>query len=167
MRGMHILQKGTNDVRALYPILLVMLFAPAARADWQYTRWGMTPEQVVAASGGMVSLLPEKERPRIPPLVTAAKGDFTDGQMRLRTVFSFNVENMGLACVSYGVRSHNDDDAFKAALIGRYGPPRSTSGLEILGQKNFAWQTATDEINASFSKDDPAYAMHCAKGQTQ
>jgi hypothetical protein len=65
--------------------------------------------------------------------------------------------------VSYGVRGHDDDDAFKATLIGRYGQPQSTSGVVFLGQKNFAWQTATDEINTSFSKDDPAYAMHCAK----
>jgi hypothetical protein len=143
--------------------LLATLIAPAAQADWQYTRWVMTPEQVVAASGGNVSLLPEKDRPRIPPLITAAKGEFTDGQIRLRTVFTFNIESMGLACVSYGVRGHDDDDAFKAALIGRYGQPQSTSGVAMLGQKNFTWQTATDEINASFSKDDPAFAMHCAK----
>jgi hypothetical protein len=150
-------------MRAIHLALLATLIAPAARADWQYTRWGMTPEQVVAASGGKVSLLPEKERPRIPPLITAAKGEFTDGQMRLRTVFTFNSESMGLQCVSYGVRVHDDDDAFKALLIGRYGQPQSTSGVEFLGQKNFGWQTANDEINASFSKDDPAYAMQCAK----
>jgi hypothetical protein len=30
--------------------------AAGARADWEYTRWGMTPEQVVAASRGVVRL---------------------------------------------------------------------------------------------------------------
>ena len=27
-------------------------YGSPTRADWQYTKWGMTPEQVVAASGG-------------------------------------------------------------------------------------------------------------------
>src|ERR1700744_2220675 len=30
----------------------VLLFTSAARADWQFTRWGMTPDQVVKASRG-------------------------------------------------------------------------------------------------------------------
>jgi hypothetical protein len=140
-----------------------LLITPTARADWQYTRWGMTPEQVVAASSGNVQLLPEKERPRLPPLTTAASGYFDDGPLRLRTVFSFNTERGGLACVSYAVGNHADDDAFKAALIKRYGPPQSKSGIAFLGQENLGWKTATDEVDATFSKDDPAYAMHCAR----
>jgi hypothetical protein len=39
-------------------MLPLCLVAPTARAEWQYTRWGMTPEQVVAASGGKAELLP-------------------------------------------------------------------------------------------------------------
>jgi hypothetical protein len=146
------------------PLCLVgLLYAPAAQADWQYTRWGMTPEQVVAASGGQVKLLPEPERPRLPPLVTAATGEFDDGPMRLRTVFSFNIERGGLACVSYGVTSSANNEMFKSTLLRRHGPPQSTSSLAFLGQENLGWRNATDEINASFSKEDPAYAMHCAK----
>jgi hypothetical protein len=149
-------------VRWMFYALTAMLIAPAARADWQYTRWGMTPEQVVAASGGKAALLPEKDRPRMPPLVTAAKGEFMDGPLRLRTVFTFNIDRMALACVSYGVSGHSDDEAFKAALLKRHGPPRSTSTLEVVGMTNLVWKTATDEISATFSKDDPAFAMHCA-----
>lgn len=145
--------------------LAALLSAPAAHADWEYTRWGMTPEQVVAASGGKAELLPEKSRPRVPPLVTAASGEFNVGPLRLRTVFSFDIERGGLACVFYGVTSHEDDEAFKAVLVGRHGQPQSESGLPIIGQTSFGWKTATDEIDASFSKDDPAYAMHCAKGK--
>jgi len=149
-------------VRLIFYALIATLIAPAAHADWQYTKWGMTPEQVVAASGGKAALLPEKDRPRMPPLITAAKGEFMDGQIRLRTVFTFNIERMGLACVSYGVSGHSDDEAFKAALIKRHGPPHSTSKLEVIGLTNLAWKTATDQIDATFSKDDPAFAMHCA-----
>ena len=150
----------------LFPLsLTALLVAPAAYADWQYTRWGMTPEQVVAASNGKAELLPEAKRPRLPPLVTAALGNFDDGPLHLKTVFSFNIEHGGLVCVSYGLRSSDQDKAFRATLISRYGPPHSTSGVAFLGQENLVWKTATDEINASFSKDDPGYVMQCAKAK--
>ena len=141
--------------------LAAILAAPAARADWEYTRWGMTPEEVVAASRGRAELLPEARRPRIPPLVTAATGDFMDGAVRLRTVFSFDIEGGGLACVSYGVRDKADDEGFKTLLLRRFGPPQTTSGITFLGQTNLGWKSGGDEIDASFGKDDPGYAMHC------
>ena len=34
----------------------------AARAEWAYTHWGMTPEQVATQSSGDVKVLPEAER---------------------------------------------------------------------------------------------------------
>ncbi len=142
--------------------LAALLTTSPARADWQYTKWGMTPEQVVAASGGKAELLPAQRRPPIPSLETVASGEFQDGALTLRTTFSFNAVG-GLACVFYGVTSHDGDAAFKSSLVSRYGPPQRTSGLPAIGLQNLTWTTATDEINASFSKDDPAYVMQCAK----
>lgn len=143
--------------------IAALLIGPAAHADWQYTKWGMTPEQVVAASGGKAALLPSARRPRIPPLETAASGEFQDGVLELRTAFSFNTDGSGLACVSYGLMSHDADQAFKASLINRYGPPQRTSGLPAIGLQTLSWKTSTDEIDANFSKDNPAYVMQCAK----
>jgi hypothetical protein len=142
--------------------LAALLIAPAARADWQYTRWGMTPEQVVAASGGAAQLLPDTERPRLPPMITAVTGDYQDGAMQFRVVFSFNIDGGGLACVHYGLNSHDSDEAFKAALVKRYGPAQATSGVNFLGMTNLVWKTPTDRIEATFAKDDPAYAMQCS-----
>jgi hypothetical protein len=65
--------------------------------------------------------------------------------------------------VAYGVGNHVDDEASKAALIKRYGPPTTKSGVALLGQDQLGWQTPIDEINATFSKTDPAFAMQCAR----
>jgi hypothetical protein len=148
-------------IRTLPLVWAMLLIASAARADWQYTHWGMTPEQVVAASKGTAQLLPEKDRPRLPPRVTAAKGDYQDGPLPLRVTFSFDIATNGLACVSYGVSNHVYDDGLKAALTKRYGPPKTTSGPGFLGMTTLVWKTPTDQIEATFSKDDPAYAMQC------
>jgi hypothetical protein len=149
-------------VRTLPLICAILLIAPTARADWQYTHWGMTPEQVVAASKGTAHLLPEKDRPRLPPFVTAAQGEYSDGPLQLRATFLFNIATNGLACVSYGVSNHVYDDALKAALTKQYGPPKTTAGPAFLGMTTLSWKTPTDQIELTLSKDDPAYAKQCS-----
>jgi hypothetical protein len=150
---MRVLQMG---------LVATTLIAPTARADWQYTRWGMTPEQVVAASGGAAQLLPEADRPRLPPMMTAAAGTYQDGPIPMRVAFSFNIQSGGLVCVTYGLNGHDNDEAFKAALVKRYGPPEAASGVAFLSMSNLVWKTPTDKIEATFAKDDPAYAMQCS-----
>jgi hypothetical protein len=140
----------------------MLLIAPASRADWQYTHWGMTPEQVVAASKGSVKLLPEKNRPRLGPFVTAAEGEYKDGSLELRTVFRFNTATNGLVCVDFGVGNHIDDDALKAALTKRYGPPKTEAGPAFLKMTTLSWKTPTDEISLTLSKDDPAHGAQCS-----
>lgn len=142
-------------------VSMMLLMTPAAHADWQFTHWGMTPDQVVSASRGAAKLVPQKDRPQGLPMLTAATGEYQDGPLTLRVTFQFNVASNGLACVSYGVNSHDNDEAFKAALIKRYGPPQQTSGGGFLGT-TLTWKTPTDQIDATFSKSDPAFAMHCS-----
>jgi hypothetical protein len=149
-------------VRTLPLAWSMLLVAPSARADWQYTHWGMTPEQVVAASKGAAKLLPEKDRPRLPPFVTAAVGEYQDGPLQLRTVFMFNIATNGLACVDFGVSNHVYDDALKAALIKRYGPPKTAAGPAFLKMTTLSWKTATDTIDLTLSKDDPAHGEQCS-----
>jgi hypothetical protein len=143
--------------------LAALSCASAARADWQYTRWGMTPEQVVAASRGQVKLRPEKDWPRGADILTAATGEYEDGSMQFRSTFMFDTATKGLKCVAYGLTAPENDERFKAALVKQYGPVESTSGIAILDMTNLSWVTATDTIEATFSKSDPAYVMHCKK----
>jgi len=151
-------------MRPLPLVLAMFLNASATDADWQYTHWGMTPEQVVAASRGAAKIVPEKDRPKGLPLVTGATGTDRDGAVEVRVTFQFKTASNGLACVSYGVNSHAQDDAFKAALVKRYGPPQKTSGGGFLGT-TLSWTIPTDQIDATFSKSDPAFAMHCTVKQ--
>jgi hypothetical protein len=94
-------------------------------------------------------------------MVTAATGTYHDGPLEQRLTFQFNTASHGLACVSYGVNSHDNDDAFKAALVKRYGAPQKSSGGGFVGT-TLSWITATDQIDATFSKSDPAFAMQCS-----
>jgi hypothetical protein len=143
--------------------LTVLSFASAARADWRYTRWGMTPDQVVAASRGQVQLRPEKDWPRDMDIVTAATGEFQDDSMPFRASFIFNTATKTLTCVAYGLTSSDNDERFKAGLIKLYGPAQGTSGIAFLDMTNLTWATQTDTIEATFSKSEPGFVMQCKK----
>ncbi len=140
-----------------------VLAASPARADWQYTRWGMTPEQVVAASGGAAELLPPSERRTVSPLVSSVDGTFEDGPLALRTVFSFDIKGGGLACVFYGVTNSAQSAAFVDVMVKRYGKPTRESSLPGIEMETVGWVTGTDDIEVTSTKGDPAFATHCAK----
>jgi hypothetical protein len=146
------------------PFALAALFAAIpARADWQYTMWGMTPEQVVAASKGSAHLLAPDKQKTVPPLVSSVEGTFQEGPLALRTVFSFDIKRGGLACVFYGVEDAEQSIAFMDALLKRYGKPTSKTSLPAIGMETVSWQTGTDEIQVTATKGDQAFAIHCAK----
>lgn len=146
----------------IVPLVLALPMSHSAVADWRFAKWGMTPEQVVAASQGQVHLLPPNRRPRVPPLETLAEGDFKDNGLDLETRYAFSTAGGGLACVFYAVASKDDNDAFKASLTRQFGAPK-ISELPMISMKKMSWTTEMDTIDASFSGDDAGYVLQCKR----
>ena len=145
-----------------FGILIVLI--SGASANWEYARWGMTPEQVAAASKGMVKALPPNARTTIAAanLRFAAAGTHKDGPVLLDVRFSFDATTNGLACVSYAVSDPAQNVLLKDILIKRYGPPQSEGGLPAIGLQQFDW-TKTDEINLMITAGERATVLHCEK----
>lgn len=139
------------------------LSATAARADWAYTHWGMTPEQVAQASGGAVHVIPEAERRTITEadLQTGAEGTYADGAVKLQVKFGFDTNTGGLSCVIYAVQDAAQGDALKEAMIKRYGQPENTSGLPAIGMTEVSW-SKPDDISLTQSTGERAFVIHCA-----
>jgi hypothetical protein len=137
----------------------------SARAEWAYTTWGMSPEQVEKASKGAVHVIPEAERVTLPGanMRTEAEGTYSDGDLRLVVRFSFDpTKGDGLGCVFYGVADEKQGQALKDAMIKRYGKPVREDGIAFLGSTNLGWDKP-DNIELQISKDDPAFVTHCKK----
>jgi hypothetical protein len=102
-------------ILAVLAALAALAIAAPAHADWQWTRWGMTPEQVIAASDGKA--------------VYNAKGMLTLSQPMTVQSCSFQVyfefdESKTLAAVALD----SDADCYSdlvVALTSIYGPPVS------------------------------------------
>lgn len=121
-----------------WPLCVVaVLFSAPAFADWQFTRWGMTPDQVVAASKGAARLATEEETarldgPRQKQRRTLAVGSHTAAGIAFSVRFVF--ENNRLVLVSTGVTRPEDAEPLRQALLMQYGQPAFVSRVSVLTQ---------------------------------
>ena len=107
-----------------------------AHADWQYTKWGMSPQQVVTASAGKAKPYPEG-----PKKATSANGEplyetlfalHRSGPFSFRASFAF-AERRGLTVVGLTAENPSDCIDIKNSLISKYGTPavdRASVGLQ-------------------------------------
>ena len=150
-----------HAIAASLGALVCLLPLNAARADWEYAKWGMTPEQVAAASRGAVKVIAPAQRKRLAEikLENAAEGTYAEGTLTLRVHFSFDTDSGGLAMVGYGVLNAAQNGLLKAWLIKRHGPPQSSGGLPAIGFQTFHWRNP-DEIDLNITENESAYVLH-------
>jgi hypothetical protein len=141
-----------------------LAFIPQAHADWAYTKWGMTVDQVVAASHGTVTAIPKAQQQTLEGahVVTAAQGTYTEGDLRLRTAFQFDTENGGLRCILYAPQSPSQDTLLKQSLVQRYGTPQQSS---IVSLETLTWHAPADDIDMEIVEKEISAVFHC-KGKT-
>lgn len=143
----------------LLSMALGMALAPRAEANWEYTTWGMTPAQVVAASHGAVHLISPERRlgPTGPDIETRAEGLFTDGKLRLAVSFGFAGHGGGLVLVSYLVQDAAQNMLLRDRLVRRYGPPAPSGDAEM---GSGVWRHGgQDVIDLSISDENPAFVV--------
>ena len=142
--------------------LAILFAATPALADWEYTHWGMTPEQVATASSGTVQVLPKSERTDTGDhSEIAAMGNFKMGGRTLSVGFQFNTVTNGLECVLYNA-SGNDVAMVKDMLIKKYGP---TEERPFATAYSMVWKTPELVELAVNGKPLAAVVNHCKVGQ--
>ncbi len=123
-------------------------------ADWQYTRWGMTPDEVVAASNGAAS------KPQIaPPKKGRAVDDETVKGTYETPSFKFSVgfvfENDKLAAVRLKPMPIDKIYDVGSQLASIYGKPiydrdeRTSGGICFLTNRKWRDEKAGNEISYS------------------
>ena len=136
-----------------------------AKADWEFTRWGMTPEQVAGASKGTVKVLPPSKRKTIPEIhmQSAAEGSYADGPLRLFLKFSFDTRSNGLICVGSTATGMSQNVLLRTSMIKKHGPPQKKEGLAVIGYQVFIWNKS-DVIRLEMTEGALSYATHCKPG---
>lgn len=144
-------------LRATVVLATVLAAAPAC-ADWQYTRWGMTVDQALAASGGTMA----------PCTPTACKsgagskfqpktfGRYQSGEFKFESILLFDNAG-GLAMVALKLLELEHLNRLQDALISKYGEPV----IENAGFLHIRrWMTATDRIELrNIGADKPSLVL--------
>lgn len=130
-------------------ILGASLYSPgAANAHWQFTRWGMTPEAVIAASKGTATATTPEERDSQREsrsgLAPVLKAPWQSGKFRFTAFFFFEPESE-LARISLKLEDPSLALELIGALRGKYGEPDSKSESEVF--ELLVWRTRDDQVS--------------------
>jgi hypothetical protein len=160
--------------------LIVGLAFPAlAFADaqtWRYAKWGMSPEEVIAASNGQASPVPYTpptpgfiEKPKEasqssgtslqePLQFEGAKSQLEDGGIFFKVSFVFNDQSRKLVQVIVRTdRCALDTDLIKYRLIKDYGKPAN----HHKSQSTTTWKTNSETITYDVLKKTSTGSANC------
>jgi hypothetical protein len=119
-------------------VLLALCFASTAHADWQYTKWGMTVDEVVAASGGKA--VPNTDNVfnmDDPNLATKLSTPYAVDTVEFAAHFLFDPQGkLGLV----HLRPIDAQNCFrlKSELANKYGRPSNITDLGVV--RNTYWR---------------------------
>ncbi|HVT59301.1 MAG TPA: hypothetical protein VHR45_12975 [Thermoanaerobaculia bacterium] len=137
-------------VLALAWLALGMVTATPAVADWQYTKWGMTPEQVIKAAHSksrQITRLVERQQGAAEDAGRVGQkallsGEWSSGRFEFEVHFFFNPRRK-LASVELTLANSEDEHVLANELTKRYGVPEDSGS--VAGEFH-RWRTQTEEI---------------------
>jgi hypothetical protein len=134
--------------------VVVALWPAAAGANWQYTKWGMTPEKVQAAAKGKLSPVTATDACASCASVPLLAGDYAVGGEVFRVRFEF-ADGKSLVKVVLAMPARRQtwgcNDLFDKLSL-RYGAPAWTAPLTGDGSlPNARWIDPHDENTVFFN----------------
>jgi hypothetical protein len=130
--------------RYIFSLLLGSCFVVWAvlpvRADWEFTKWGMSPEQVVQASNG-------RARPEPDEISSVLlKQDWQSGRFLFRVSYFFDEDKRGQRLTKIQLQLKNTElmDELLVDLKRKYGTPRGEIKGHVSGPY---WEYLGDNIN--------------------
>jgi hypothetical protein len=152
-------------MRAMLSLLVGLLVAQPAAAHWEYAFWGMTPDEVIAASIGAARALPTaRQRAATEARMTyRAEAHYETSGLAMEVAFAFDDVTNGLVCVSYAARTAAQSDALREWLIQRFGPPERTVRDPASNEENISWREP-DNIDLFLLPFTRPVVLHCARG---
>jgi len=125
--------------RSIIVVLALVLPCGAsipARADWQYTKWGMSPEEVLSQSNGNARRVPEAEIARLSPysrdLVSFVRAAYVANGEKFVVSFQFGKNTKRLQRVDLDAADAANCSAYKFSLLDKFGSPIFKSADEKL-----------------------------------
>lgn len=146
--------------KLIFAAACLLLSATPALADWETTRWGMTPEQVIAAVPGAVATAPALGTD-VKGMHQLARAPFADGGIAMTASFLF--DSSGLAFVGVTLEDVTQCDAYRKLLVARLGagkPMERVMADVTLGKLEWVDPALHDRLMFSYiRRADQSYAI--------
>ncbi len=131
-------------------LLAAMLFAAQpALAEYETTRWGMTPDEVIAAVGGDAKRVRDNKDKRILDHKRLAASSIERDGIKFEVNYFFGKDGKGLTMVSMlPVVTDANCAATRNAFSRRYGTPEELKRPQVvqgLDQNTLVWRTGPGE----------------------
>jgi hypothetical protein len=111
-------------------VMAALVLVPGvAQAEWQYTRWGMTPHEVLRASNGAARLVTEI-RPRPGVEYPGLKGSHSTTSTEFETRFFFSGNQLDRITLRPLAASEETVELMERRLRQKYGSP-----LELVAEE--------------------------------
>jgi hypothetical protein len=148
MRAKEIAMRGSQ--LRVYVFLCIMIssaiFAGKALANWQYTRWDMTPEQVVTASRGAAHTVPYDPGKSRTGRQCLVRGQYSIGDEVFDTYFCFDDQRrLKVVLLEINSPAPQQIESLKNALLTEYGQPQSRN------QDSWFWTVARENNIIQFN----------------
>lgn len=128
--------------------LLCVVVASAAKADWQYTKWGMSLDEVIAASKGQM----ERCDGACAKLSTDAEfagatGPYQSGPFDFKAVAYFDKKTGKLSSMLLYLKDVDQAFRLQDELKAKYGRP--ASNMDVSVTRTTVWLTDTEKVEFS------------------
>lgn len=125
--------------------MCVFLISNAGLADWQYTKWGMTVDEVIIASDGKAKEFVDSGRDS-DTARTLATAPYIAGDFLFEANFMFDRKTQQLRHVKLTLKKGNGRSLY-AALVNRYGKPVSEHETAVLPSARWLDQENNNSVN--------------------
>jgi hypothetical protein len=144
---------------------LAALLPNAAKADWQWSRWGMTVDQAVAASNGTARKADFVEQKKMSwvtgkenrvTMAALAHASHVAGGTSFNAWMLFDPASQQLKCVNMEPSTPVSSAALESKLVSAYGQPANRTKTAGIGMKETVWVTQQDTITLRELFDSPS-----------
>jgi hypothetical protein len=110
-------------------VLLLTFFPTLAFAEWQYTKWGMTQQDVIDASNGIAVPDLDSKGHSTNEAMSLLEASYSAGRFEFIVRFLFDKETRRLSSVHLNLKTPEQCNLLLRELIDKYGPPRNIGGI--------------------------------------
>lgn len=108
--------------------------ATPALADWQYTKWGMSPDEVITAANGTAQKVKDEKDKRVRKLPRLATGKASEGKVNFDVEFFF-LDNK-LSLIRYQPTGTMDCAGEEQFFLEHFGPAEPTEKVTEFKERN-------------------------------